>query len=147
MEFPRREYWSGLSFPSPGDLPDPGIEPASLASTALAGGFFTSWATIPKRYTREWIIYPTQHSLLANSHSCTLNQNSEVIFCFSVHMLCYRLPSWLAANEASSHPNPNKTICIFVCAHHSDCGLSAQHSLLANSHSCTLSKDNKDIQN
>ena len=31
MEFSRQEYWSGLSFPSPGDLPDPGIEPRSLA--------------------------------------------------------------------------------------------------------------------
>ena len=29
MEFPRQEYWSGLSFPIPGDLPDPGIEPGS----------------------------------------------------------------------------------------------------------------------
>ena len=36
--FPRQEYWSGLPFPSPGDLPDPGIEPASPAS---AGRFFT----------------------------------------------------------------------------------------------------------
>ena len=39
--FPRQEYWSGLPFPSPGHLPDPGIEPASLVSSALAGGFFT----------------------------------------------------------------------------------------------------------
>ena len=31
MEFTRKEYWSGLPFPSPGDLPDPGIEPVSLA--------------------------------------------------------------------------------------------------------------------
>ena len=31
MEFPRQEYWSGLPFPSPGDLPDPGIEPGSPA--------------------------------------------------------------------------------------------------------------------
>ena len=37
--FSRQEYWSGLPFPSPGDLPDPGIEPAS---PALAGGFFTT---------------------------------------------------------------------------------------------------------
>ena len=36
--FSRQEYWSGLPFPSPGDLPDPGIKPAS---PALAGGFFT----------------------------------------------------------------------------------------------------------
>ena len=35
MEFSRQEYWSGLSFPSPGDLPDPGIEPGSPASPAL----------------------------------------------------------------------------------------------------------------
>ena len=42
MEFSRQEYWSGLSFPSPGDLPDPGIEPASLASPVLAGGFITT---------------------------------------------------------------------------------------------------------
>ena len=37
-EFSRQEYWSGLPFPIPGDLPDPGIEPASPASV---GGFFT----------------------------------------------------------------------------------------------------------
>ena len=42
MGFSRYEYWSGLLFPSPGDLPDPGIEPGSLESPELAGGFFTS---------------------------------------------------------------------------------------------------------
>ena len=39
MEFPRQEYWFGLPFPSPRDLPDPAIEPAS---PALAGRFFTT---------------------------------------------------------------------------------------------------------
>ena len=34
MEFPRQEYWSGLPFPSPGDLPDPGIKPGSPALQA-----------------------------------------------------------------------------------------------------------------
>ena len=34
MEFPSEEYWSGLPFPSPGDLPDPEIKPMSLASPA-----------------------------------------------------------------------------------------------------------------
>ena len=34
MEFPRREYWSGLPFPPPGDLPDPGIKPESPALQA-----------------------------------------------------------------------------------------------------------------
>ena len=40
--FPRREYWSGLPFPTPGDLPDPGVEPAPPTSSAQAGGFFTT---------------------------------------------------------------------------------------------------------
>ena len=39
MGFPGQEYWSGLQFPPPGDLPDPDIEPVS---PALAGGFFTT---------------------------------------------------------------------------------------------------------
>ena len=39
MGFPGQEYWSRLPLPSPGDLPDPGIEPKS---PALAGGFFTT---------------------------------------------------------------------------------------------------------
>ena len=39
MGFPRQEYWSGLPFPPPGDLPHPGIKPVS---PALAGGFFTA---------------------------------------------------------------------------------------------------------
>ena len=42
IEFSRQEYWGGLLFPTPGDLPDPGNEPASLMSPALVGGFFTS---------------------------------------------------------------------------------------------------------
>ena len=37
MEFSRQEYWSRLPFPTPGDLPNPGIQPASLGSPALAG--------------------------------------------------------------------------------------------------------------
>ena len=41
MEFSRQEYWSGLPFPVPRDLPDPGIEFVSSVSPALAGEFFT----------------------------------------------------------------------------------------------------------
>ena len=43
--FPRQEYWNGLPFPSPGDLPDPGIKLESLTSPVLVGGFFTTSAT------------------------------------------------------------------------------------------------------
>ena len=41
MGFPGQEYWGGLLLPSPGDLANPGIEPESPESPALAGGFFT----------------------------------------------------------------------------------------------------------
>ena len=46
MGFPRQEYWSGLLFPSLGDLPDPGIE---LMFPALAGGFFMAEPVNSKR--------------------------------------------------------------------------------------------------
>ena len=45
MGFSRQEYWSGLPFPPPEDLPNPGIEPASPATPALAGRFFTTNGT------------------------------------------------------------------------------------------------------
>ena len=45
MGFSRQEYWNGLPFSSPGDLPNPGIKPMSLMSPALAGRFFTSSTT------------------------------------------------------------------------------------------------------
>ena len=48
MRFPRQDYWSGLPFPSPGDLPDPQIEPDpqnSWNSPVLTGEFFNHWAT------------------------------------------------------------------------------------------------------
>ena len=45
MGFSRQEYWSGFLCPLPGDLPNPGIEPTSLMSPVLAGGFFITSAT------------------------------------------------------------------------------------------------------
>ena len=42
MGFSRQEYWSGLPCASSGCIPDPGVEPTSLASLALVGGFFTT---------------------------------------------------------------------------------------------------------
>ena len=50
MGFPRQEYWSGLPFPSPRDLPNLGTKPTSPASPALADGFFT---TDPPRESSE----------------------------------------------------------------------------------------------
>ena len=51
MGFSRHEYWSGLSFPLPGDLPHPGVESTSLMPPVLAGRFFTT------RATREGFVY------------------------------------------------------------------------------------------
>ena len=51
MGFSRQEYWSGLPFPPPGDLPDPGIELASPLSPALAGRFMMAVISI------YWQIY------------------------------------------------------------------------------------------
>ena len=44
MGFYRQDYWCGVPFPSPGDLPDPGIKPESLRSPALAGSPLAIWA-------------------------------------------------------------------------------------------------------
>ena len=52
MGFSRQEYWSGLPCPPPGDLPDPGIEPMSLTSPALAGRFFTTSTTSVQSLSR-----------------------------------------------------------------------------------------------
>ena len=49
MGFFKQEYWSGLPWPPPEDLPNPGIKPVSLTSPALAGGFFnasTTWEAL-----------------------------------------------------------------------------------------------------
>ena len=55
MGLSRQEYWRGLPRPPPGDRPDPGIEPESLTSPAVAGGFFITSATweAPRSNQRE----------------------------------------------------------------------------------------------
>ena len=61
MGFSRQEYWSGLPFPSPGDLLDPGTEPMS---PALAGGFFT---TEPPG--KKMLLWPCSNPLSAHLYS------------------------------------------------------------------------------
>ena len=51
MGFSRKEYWSVLPCPPPGDLPDPGIEPVPLKSSAFGGGFFTT--SVPEKPTHS----------------------------------------------------------------------------------------------
>ena len=55
MGFSRQEYWSGLPHPAPGDLPNPGIEPTSLTSLALAGRFFTTSTTWKAQYLQKYL--------------------------------------------------------------------------------------------
>ena len=68
--FSRKEYWSGLPFPPPGDLPEPGIEPTSLMFPSLACGFFTTSATWKAQNTYilmpNWL--PTELSGLQETH-------------------------------------------------------------------------------
>ena len=59
VEFSRQESWAELSFPTPGDFPDPGIELTSLESPALAGEFFTThWATWEYIYSSVYMSIP-----------------------------------------------------------------------------------------
>ena len=57
MGFFRQEHWCGLPFPTPGDLPNPGIESASLMSPALAGEFFTTWEAYIYDIYDMYVIY------------------------------------------------------------------------------------------
>ena len=62
VAFSRKEHWIWLLFPSPGDLPNPGIEPES---PALAGGFFTSATWEAPKYIMKYIEYIITFSLLS----------------------------------------------------------------------------------
>ena len=62
--FSRQEYWSGLPCPPPWDLPNPGIEPKSLTSTALAGRFFTTSATWEAQEYWSGLLFAPSGSLL-----------------------------------------------------------------------------------
>ena len=65
MGFFRQEYWSGFPFPSPGDLPNPGIEPTSLMSPALARVFFIP-ETLGKLLLEEGIYIILKFKLFPN---------------------------------------------------------------------------------
>ena len=61
MEFSRQEYWTGLPFPSPGDLPDPAVEPES---PALASRFFTTEPPGKPSVYALWVVIPKKSYLL-----------------------------------------------------------------------------------
>ena len=75
MGIPRQESWSGLPFPTPGDLPDLGIEPTSLEAPALTGEFFTTratWETQLSQVSFLIILYPP----LVRSLACTMHYSA-----------------------------------------------------------------------
>ena len=69
LGFCRQDYWSGLPFLSPGDLPYPGTDPASPVSPALAGGFFT--AEPPGKAVSLKLLT----TIFVGSLTCELSQN------------------------------------------------------------------------
>ena len=66
MRFSRQEYWSGSLCPHPGDLPDPGSEPVSCMSPALAGGFLTT--------SPAW-----EATFLSKHHVCIILSSSRLV--------------------------------------------------------------------
>ena len=73
MRFSRQGYWNGFPFPPPGDLPNPGIKPISLASPELAGGFFTTEPPV----LQDWEVKEGHWLLL----SALCESESEIKYC------------------------------------------------------------------
>ena len=88
--FFRQEYWSGLPFPSPGDLPDPGIKPKS---PAVAGGSFT---TEPLRKPTTQLRHP-QIPKMKLKNSVQLNLQSAGVPLIPFQVINVALGDWLAA--------------------------------------------------
>ena len=109
MEFSRQEYWNGLPFLTPGDLCNPGIEPTFLASSALAGRFFT---TVPPGYQYDRLENLPGSQVQANSlmnttiwprvligllsHEGVLQfmQNISIHFYWMINNLTMRVQRW-----------------------------------------------------
>ena len=91
MEFSRQKYWSGLPFPILGYLPNPGMEPMSLMSPALAGGLFTTNTT--------WCFKPVIHHP-SNSDSAVQSLSGAWLFA----------TPWTAAHQASLSITNSQTL-------------------------------------
>ena len=88
VEFSRQEYWSGLPFPSPGDLPDPGIEPRPLTLQADA---LTSAPPGKQKDLEQILNYFLRFSVFLNNFILKTKE-----FCGqSLEILLYRGPWWL----------------------------------------------------
>ena len=103
MRFSRQEYWRELPFPSPGDLPNPGIEPKSLTSSpALAGRFFTPSAT--------WGAH--QHPLLL-SKCCQISTSPLTERQHNLNWQGFQNPS--SSSSSCLHLRGRVCVCLCVC--------------------------------
>ena len=89
--FPRQEYWSGLPFPSPADLPDLGIEPSS---PAMAGGFFTTEPLGKPLWQCVYLIF-----LL---HYKQLERTGRILFITVIFLRDKRVPCWQQTGGSAS---------------------------------------------
>ena len=95
MGFPRQEYWSGLSFPSPEGLPNPGIEPVS---PALAGGSFTPespgkpYHGILPSNKSEYLTYTWLNEVLEKYIQGKKAISKEYILSYPIYMTLLRIP-------------------------------------------------------
>ena len=90
----QQEYWSGLPFPSPGNLPDPGVKTSSLASPALAGRFFTTAPPTGFRGTQTLNPYKGERM---NKQDCA--------------MLCLKVAHIRRGSTIQGKEHPNVCVC------------------------------------
>ena len=113
LDFPRQEFWSGLPLPSPGDLPDPGVEPMS---PELAGGFFTTkspgkplldtyfWIVSGRLFTataslrRQVSLHSVSYLILSFGLLSPNFENSVLFLKFTFLCMLVRLPIFLTAH-------------------------------------------------
>ena len=101
MGFSRQEYWNGLPFPSPGDLPNPGIEHVSLKSPVLAGRFFAINTTWEAQWYVEW--------------AYLLNMLNTYLFIFCLFCYTLRRQGWWYHQELLDSQYPVR--CLILCRH------------------------------
>ena len=94
MGFSRQEYWSGLPCPPPGDLPNPGIEPMSLMSPAVAGRFFTT-STTYEALPSDQMVVSTFRVFLTEFVSTILFPNILVFLLSSTWLDCIFPLAWI----------------------------------------------------
>ena len=102
MGFPRKEYWSGLPFPPPGHLPNPGTESMFSVSPELAGGFFTTEP--PGKPYQCGSCYPVRKGVVWPFQGiCTCHEFSECIINHAIILTSLSLlnPPLIVQEESS----------------------------------------------